>query len=917
MKEQIDELSRCRADYSALFKNFKQARVIYEEKDQLTSAQLQLVRTKNEAFEKKLEAQKRAIISHKQSRKGFENDVNQLKFATELLEARERCIHDKHEGVAAENFQMKLDAKSQADVVSGLHAVIEKLNLRITNETVPKVALERLSSEIDTMKRIMKEEMVTLETHQNIKERYVDLQCKVDREMISVDKYKASAASIDALTRKLEGSVPRQEFALLLDKYQISTSEKVKMEKSMEQLTSEKEEALQISSEFQTKFLSLQSHLLQIERELTAARLSKDILIKDVQQLNFELEKVGDEKKQLKYKYKILETTSVDLANQLENMKHLLNKESYSVKRLEHTIETMAANFEKDRLSFQKQTEIDKKERAKELQNVELNVEFNVEAEKSRSLKSLEAVTALHSEKINVYKERLRQQVLASVTDLESMRHSIESMCMSQIEGMKESEKKRIQELTNVHHNHEISIITSHTNDIEALKAGHQRELDAVIMDRQQYLETALHTLQLKHTEELSFYMAHHSAVLENVKEEVRDGQVERRELEIYLNTERTRAAAAESSLKECQSLLAKLTANFENEKKNGKRGGNREVISSSGNNLIGNESFASDRVCIRETTGHGEYMGKLFEGVGEGISRNGLDKISQKSIQKVTESGVIEEKEGLKCFEVSEEKTIQEESGLEGALAVMKNDGHHATFLSGDQILSQSLQRLMPSLPSNYAVAAPSPSALSSSSVTGSHSDQRAYVTYSGGSVLTPETPHSALVQQLRLAAYMNGHTIPPPTLPHTLPHAQAHAHAEYQNNALVDLVGSRRSVSNDGSASARRSSHGQASSSSSFAESLDFSPPHFSTSPLVTPYQSMSQVPNPVRRHSDSSAYSSNIDSYAGDNQMSGVTYTAPHTVSSPAVSSREQLLERLISLTKDSTVKTSAVPTTTQPL
>ena len=912
MKEQIDELSRCRADYSALFKNFKQARVIYEEKDQLTSAQLQLVRTKNEAFEKKLEVQKRAIISHKQARKGFENDVNQLKFATELLEARERCIHDKHEGVAAENFQMKLDAKSQADVVSGLHVVIEKLNLRITNETVPKVALERLSSEIDTMKRIMKEEMVTLETHENIKGRYVDLQCKVDREMISLDKYKASAASIDALTRKLEGSVPRQEFALLLDKYQKSTSEKLKIEKSMEQLTAEKEEALQISSEFQTKFLALESHLLQIEREFTAARLSKDVLIKDVQQLNFDLEKVGDEKKQLKYKNKILETTSVDLTNQLENMKHLLNKESHSVKRLEHTIETMTINFEKERTSHQMQTEFDKKTRAKELQNIELNVDFNLEAEKSRSLKSLEAVTALHSQEVKVYKDRLHQQVLASVNDLESMRHSIESMCMSQIEGMKESEKKRTQELTNVHHNHEISIITSHTNDIEALKAGHQKEIDAVIMDRQLYLENALHTLQLKHTEELSFYMAHHSAVLENVKEEVRDAQIARRQLEVYLNTERTRAAVAESSLKDCQSLLAKLTANFEIEKKNDKRGGNREVIGCSESNLIGSELFASDRVCIRETTGHGEYMEKLFEGVGEGISRNGQDKVSQKSIQIVTESGVIEEKEGSKCFEVFEEKMIHEASGVEGALTV-KNDGHNSTFLSADQILSLSLHHPLPSLPSNFAVAAPSPSALLSNGIKESHSDQSAYVTFGGGSVLTPETPHSALVQQMRLAAYMNGHTIPPPTLP--LPHA--HTHADYQNNALVDLMSTRRSISNDGSASARRGSHGQAGSSSSFAESLDFSPPHFSTSPLVTPYQSMSQVPNPVRRHSDSSAYSSNIDSYAGDNQTSGVTYTAPHTVSSPAVSSREQLLERLISLTKDSTVKTSAVPTTTPPL
>ena len=131
IRDQIDELNRCRADYAALFQNFKQARAIFEEKDQLSSAQLQIVQTKNDALERKVDVQKQTISAQKLARKGFENDVNQLKYASDLLEIREKSILDKHEGAVAENLILREEIKKQSEVISKLQNDMLRLNSKI------------------------------------------------------------------------------------------------------------------------------------------------------------------------------------------------------------------------------------------------------------------------------------------------------------------------------------------------------------------------------------------------------------------------------------------------------------------------------------------------------------------------------------------------------------------------------------------------------------------------------------------------------------------------------------------------------------------------------------------------------------------------------------------------------------------
>lgn len=116
LKQQIEELNRSRNDYSILFQNFKQARILFEERDDARSIQLlqlrntcyictcgciymdisivictdtplnsdtflffhHLIGRDNKALEKKLFQQASKIKAHQVSKKSFENDVMHL-----------------------------------------------------------------------------------------------------------------------------------------------------------------------------------------------------------------------------------------------------------------------------------------------------------------------------------------------------------------------------------------------------------------------------------------------------------------------------------------------------------------------------------------------------------------------------------------------------------------------------------------------------------------------------------------------------------------------------------------------------------------------------------------------------------------------------------------------------------------------
>jgi hypothetical protein len=1034
IKEQIDELNRCRADYSALFQNFKQARAIFEEKDRLSSAQLQLVLTKNEALQRKVEVQKKTISAQKLARKGFENDVNQLKYATDLLEVRERCIYDKHEGVSAENATLKLEVKAQTELIGRLLADLERVNSTLSNETVPKVAIDRLNSEIGTLKRKMQEEMITLEVHQNVKEKYADLQCRVEWGMIALEEHNAVATNIDSLTRKLEGSVSRQEFAQLLDKYQKVLADKVTVDESIENSNLERENAERYASEAKSKFLALEAHLEKTEKDLIAAKISEDEMLTKMQEARYDLIKCVEEKKQGIDRNKILESSNRDLLSQLESMKVLLDKELASIRHLEKSNKALKESSEKEKAVLRGELEGLRRTRSEQIEALS----HQVESEQSRSSQSEERANALHAEDMEALRRRTDLQLDASQAELESIKLDCEARCVDAVQTCREEERVRVTALCELHLASDAAHTARHEEQLEALRQQHFRKIEEVLADRQQYLESALVSLQTLHGEEMRDLSAQHDIAARKLKEEISSLEVQKRKEEINCDLERIRADTAEDELAAALKSISELSSraveresvetrerekeqesdeerkkDIEREEKEkerllgqtmeSERRRQREEIEGLIRERLQDEreqtrirelekEIARDREAgtrsdaARESEMEREIsrvreleresarvMGDERLSPSDAPDRSATATATVAELERGRAEAGIAQKESLSqpplqpLSKATEESCLLEITrSLEGcslsqlvhiaARGVMRgliDPPHiHSNSLSHTQTVTQT--HLRPagqdqgqSAPQHSHTHiqgfhnTPDQSQSLASMLSTFDSPSRSVYPLTGGtrenpfhSNSTPVPLGSSILLQNSPGPFLSYFDpIPSPLVPNFTGLQQLHLMAPKHppntfagtdfrhlrdNESLAtdrelnsaDHTGNGRSRSRGNSAGPRGGAPGRRGSASSNGESTDFSPPRFTTSPLVTPYQSISHKPGSAQsgRRGATNGYS-NYDPYNGHDTRKAHpgSLSAPAlSSSSPGQSSREELLDRLISLTKEARFK-----------
>ena len=1051
MKEQIDELNRCRADYSALFQNFKQARAIFEEKDRLSGAQLQLVLTKNEALQRKVEVQKETISAQKLAKKGFENDVNQLKYATDLLEVRERCIYDKHEGVSAENATLKLEVKTQTELIGRLLADLERVNSTLSNETVPKVAIDRLNSEIETLKRKMQEEMIPLEVHQHVKEKYADLQCRVEWGMISLDEYNAVATNMDSLTRKLEGSVSRQEFAQLLDKYQKVLADKVAADESIENVNIERENAERYVSEAKSKFLALEAHLEKTEKDLIASKINEDKMLTEMQEAQYDLLQSVEEKKQGIDRNKILESSNRDLLSQIESMKVLLDKELESIRHLEKANKTLKDTSEREKAVLRGELEGLRRARSEQIEALS----HQVESEQSRSTLCEERSSVLHAEDMEALRRRTNLQLDASQAELELLKRDYEARCMDAVQTCREEERVRVAELCELHRASDAASTARHVEQLDVLRQEHCRKVDEVLADRQQYLESALVSLQTLHGEEMRGLHTQHETAIKKLREDISSLEVQKRKEEINCDLERIRADTAEDELAAALRSLSELSSkavereraearekekeqenklermkDLESEEKERDKEKERvlgETVESERRRqreeieLLIRERLRDERDQLRirelerELSRNRETESK--RDIRGDIAREGESERDMSRVRELErESSRLRGEETLNTSEVptptptvteaerstAGPSTLQRESfsrsfsqateesclmeitrSLEGcslsqlvhiaARGVMRGmvDPPHSHSNTHSQPITHTPLRAVgqgqgqgQSVPQHTQGPGLHPTPDQSQSLASMlstfDSPSRSLYPLTGNTRENPFQSHSTQVPSGSTMRMQNSpgpflsyfDPIPSPLVPNFTGLQQLHVMApKYPGNAFAGMdfrqLRDSESIATDRELnSADHTSHGRSrgnsagprgggggggvapgrrGSSASTGESADFSPPHFSTSPLVTPYQSINQKTAVGNAHSSSSRRGV-TNGYSHDDAFNGHadirkphpgSLSVPVLSSSPGQSSREELLDRLISLTKEARFKSPLGVTSDPPL
>ena len=563
LKAQIEELNRCRSDYSTLFKNFKQARVIFDEKDQEKSNQIHLANKKIDKLQRKVDEYKQVIAVQKSARGGFANDVNQLKYATDLLETREKCIWDKHEIISTQNADLNKDVKLQCEIIQRQLAEIGKLNEIITDETVPKINFERLVSEIDAMRVVVQKEMISLDTHQQVKEKYAELQRRVEWEMIALEEYNTIADEAQSLKIKLQGCVPADDFVRLQESYQSSIKEIETVSASVLRITGGRDDALRLLLDEQSKQIVLEGHIQKIERELNASKIKEKETIAEIDRIRCDFDAADDNRKLTLQNYILLEAANSALSAQLESTRLQLDRELAARSKLEDSITLQKEALEYEKSDLQEELQCLQRSYVQETERYSLKSA----SESIKQKETLDAVNALHSVELEALHEKFNSQLQAIYADREVTRQVSEARHNEQILALQEGERSRLQAVSLDHQASTAAREKEHKQLLESIDINHTDVMRTSAVEQQHRLKSAVRDLQDNHRDELKALQATLEQHITNVQEQCDHLLLQKRKEEINVDLERIRADGATAELLTAKRTILEISLKLEEEK--------------------------------------------------------------------------------------------------------------------------------------------------------------------------------------------------------------------------------------------------------------------------------------------------------------------------------------------------------------
>jgi chromosome segregation ATPase len=175
-------------EYRALYEKLVLANRLFEEREGLSHRKLALVKEELERTQRKCLEYRSVIKTQRKMRLVFEQDVQSLTRAADMLDQRERDVECKYLAVSEQN----------ADLAT-----------RLEKKTVEA---QRLSTQVEELRRDLREleeNSVSLETHRK-------LQRKVEEETVPLDVHRDVLAKCERLQTKLDSScVPLDEHLAL------------------------------------------------------------------------------------------------------------------------------------------------------------------------------------------------------------------------------------------------------------------------------------------------------------------------------------------------------------------------------------------------------------------------------------------------------------------------------------------------------------------------------------------------------------------------------------------------------------------------------------------------------------------------------------------------------------------------------
>ena len=142
MGDESNAITQCRSDYWRLLEELKQLISNFNDFENESKALLTTAKLTNDKLRDEVVYLKGIIKTQQKSRRSFDNDVQQLEFAVNLIEIRENETKIELEDVTLLSLQMKKTNSMQSNVIKSLAAEVDRLHLHITKDLISRKELQ-------------------------------------------------------------------------------------------------------------------------------------------------------------------------------------------------------------------------------------------------------------------------------------------------------------------------------------------------------------------------------------------------------------------------------------------------------------------------------------------------------------------------------------------------------------------------------------------------------------------------------------------------------------------------------------------------------------------------------------------------------------------------------------------------------
>ena len=446
LKQLTGELRLCRSEFTELMKNYEQSTAASERRDQTYRAQLQQITDQYEASKRKSRELKSALKEQRAMQEDLRIDFEKIEQSTKIFELREKTVTEKFENIASLNCNLTEEIKQKSVHLAKLSTDIERLSSVIANEMESKTDFDRILFENEELKRKLLEETICLETHSKLKERYADLQLRIDGSMVTTAEYNTVVSNLEALKKIVEQDIITPAVhAELQENFQKVIDEKYAIIETVKILQDAKISILRALSEAEDRNSAMQIRLNEVDAELSACKSRED--------LRSEISAIEDDRRQ-NLDRNLLTQRNIQSINSIR-------KDRETSEKHEESLRAMESEFAKSNKAAQEELERQGLAHSVELEEQRDLLCLAVEEERALGAIAVRELKAQHTEELTLLHERHKQQLSSLHAEEEEGRKAADALF-----------KSKISIADNAHQIAQSTLLKKHISDIEGIKAA-------------------------------------------------------------------------------------------------------------------------------------------------------------------------------------------------------------------------------------------------------------------------------------------------------------------------------------------------------------------------------------------------------------------------------------------------------------